>query len=144
MFSKWGAVAVASTYSTVGGLWEFGFKHDSNRPLESIAQHMLQWNVTNRNFLQRYGQIERYVNEWSADALVIHSVKSCRLFSAGQGDMREHFTKDLDVPTLLIESDIEDPRYFSEAQLKNRIDAFFESLEHRKLTRDKRAAGASI
>jgi benzoyl-CoA reductase subunit B len=144
MFSKWGAVAVASTYSTVGGLWEFGFKHDANRPLESIAQHMLQWNVTNRNFLQRYEQIERYVNEWSADALVIHSVKSCRLFSAGQGDMREHFTKELDVPTLLIESDIEDPRYFSEAQLKNRIDAFFESLEHRKLTRDKRAAGGSI
>ena len=144
MFSKWGAVAVASTYSTVGGLWEFGFKHDPNRPLESIAQHMLQWNVTNRNFLQRYEQIERYVNEWSADALVIHSVKSCRLFSAGQGDMREHFTKDLDVPTLLIESDIEDPRYFSEAQLKNRIDAFFESLEHRKLTRDKRLAGGNI
>lgn len=144
MFSKWGAVAVASTYSTVGGLWEFGFKHDANRPLESIAQHMLQWNVTNRNFLQRYGQIERYVKEWSADALVIHSVKSCRLFSAGQGDMREHFTKDLDVPTLLVESDIEDPRYFSEAQLKNRIDAFFESLEHRKLTRDKRLAGGNL
>jgi benzoyl-CoA reductase subunit B len=144
MFSKWGAVAVASTYSTVGGLWEFGFKHDPNRPLESIAQHMLQWNVTNRNFLQRYEQIERYVNEWSADALVIHSVKSCRLFSAGQGDMREHFTKDLDVPTLLVESDIEDPRYFSEAQLKNRIDAFFESLEHRKLTRDKRLAGGNL
>ena len=143
MFSKWGAVAVASTYSTVGGLWEFGFKHDPNHPLESIAQHMLQWNVTNRDFLQRYKQIERYVNEWSADALVIHSVKSCRLFSAGQGDMREHFTKDLDVPTLLIESDIEDPRYFSEAQLKNRIDAFFESLEHRKLTRDKRMAGGN-
>ena len=105
---------------------------------------MLQWNVTNRNFLQRYQQIERYVKEWSADALVIHSVKSCRLFSAGQGDMREHFTKDLDVPTLLVESDIEDPRYFSEAQLKNRIDAFFESLEHRKCTRDKRLAGGNI
>jgi len=139
MFSKWGAVAVASTYSTVGGLWEFGFKHDPNRPLESIAQHMLQWNVTNRNFLQRYEQIKRYVEEWSANALVIHSVKSCRLFSAGQGDMREYFTKDLDIPTLLIESDIEDPRYFSEAQLKNRIDAFFESLEHKKLVRGGKA-----
>ena len=46
--------------------------------------------------------------------------KSCRLFSAGQGDMREYFTKDLDIPTLLIESDLEDPRYFSEAQLRNR------------------------
>ncbi len=141
LFSKWGAVAVASTYSTVGGLWEFGFKHDSNRPLESIASHMLEWNLCNRTFLQRYDQIQRYVEEWSADALVIHSVKSCRLFSAGQGDMREHFTKDLGIPTLLVESDIEDPRYFSEAQLRNRIDAFFESLEHRKILHKSPAAG---
>ncbi|MCZ6752696.1 MAG: 2-hydroxyacyl-CoA dehydratase family protein [Acidobacteria bacterium] len=133
MFSRWGAVAVASTYSTVGGLWEFGFRHDSQRPLESIAMHMLKWNLTNRNFLQRYQQIKDYVDDWGADALVIHSVKSCRLFSAGQGDMREYFTKELNVPTLLIESDLEDPRYFSEAQLRNRVDAFFESLEHRKL-----------
>ncbi len=53
------------------------------------------------------------------------------LFSAGQGDMRDYFTKTLGVPTLYIESDLEDPRYFSEAQLKNRIDAYFEALEHR-------------
>lgn len=141
LFAKWGAVAVASTYSTVGGLWEFGFKHDSNRPLESIAEHMLEWNLTNRSFLQRYDQIHRYVKEWSADALVIHSVKSCRLFSAGQGDMREYFTKERGVPTLLIESDIEDPRYFSEAQMKNRIDAFFESLEHKKAVRQAATGG---
>jgi benzoyl-CoA reductase subunit B len=132
LFARWGAVAVASTYSTVGGLWEFGFRHDPQKPLESIARHMLQWNLTNRNFLQRYEQIRRYVEDWSADALVIHSVKSCRLFSAGQGDMREYFTKELGIPTLLVESDLEDPRYFSEAQMRNRIDAFFESLEHRR------------
>jgi len=135
LFSKWGAVAVASTYSTVGGLWEFGFRHDPDRPLESIADHMLQYNLTNRSFLQRYQQLKQYVEEWGADALVIHSVKSCRLFSAGQGDMREYFSKELGVPTLLIESDLEDPRYFSEAQMRNRIDAFFEALEHRKLVR---------
>ncbi|MFQ5521555.1 MAG: 2-hydroxyacyl-CoA dehydratase subunit D [Candidatus Methylomirabilia bacterium] len=135
LFSKWGAVVVASTYSTVGGLWEFGFRHDPNRPLESIAEHMLHYNLTNRSFLQRYDQIKQYLDEWGADALVIHSVKSCRLFSAGQGDMREYFSKELGVPTLLIESDLEDPRYFSEAQMRNRIDAFFEALEHKKLVR---------
>jgi benzoyl-CoA reductase subunit B len=140
MFSKWGAVAVASTYSTVGGLWEFGFRHDPVRPIESIARHMLFWNLTNRNFLQRYKQIREYVEGWSADALVIHSIKSCRLFSAGQGDMREYFAKELNVPTLLIESDLEDPRYFSEAQLRNRVDAFFESLEHRKMVAKQAAA----
>ena len=135
LFDRWGAVTVASTYSTVGGTWDFGFRHDPERPLESIAEHMLYANYTNENFLNRYAQIKRYIEEWSADALVIHSVKSCRLFTAGQGDMREYFSKDLGIPTLLIESDLEDPRYFSEAQLKNRIDAFFESLEHQKYYR---------
>ncbi len=143
MFSRWGAVAVASTYSTVGGLWEFGFRHDPAHPLESIARHMLSYNVCNRTFLQRYDQLERYVKEWHADAMVIHSVKSCRLFSAGQGDMREHFVRDLDVPTLLIESDLEDPRYFSEAQLRNRIDAFFEALEQRRITAGRAAGGVA-
>lgn len=55
--------------------------------------------------------------------------------------MREHFTKDLGIPTLLVESDIEDPRYFSEAQMKNRIDAFFESLEHKKIVHSAQATG---
>jgi benzoyl-CoA reductase subunit B len=134
MFAKWKACAVASTYSTVGGLWEFGFRHDPEHPFESVAMHMLANNVTNRNYLQRYDQIRRYVDEWKADGVVIHFVKSCRLFSAGQGDMRDYLTKQLGVPTLYIESDLEDPRYFAEAQTRNRIDAFFETLEHAKAT----------
>ncbi|MBI2462390.1 MAG: 2-hydroxyacyl-CoA dehydratase [Candidatus Rokubacteria bacterium] len=133
LFAKWGAVAVQSTYSTVGGIWEFGFRHDPERPLESIAEQMLVQNLTNRSLLDRYGQIRAYVEGWRADALVIHSIKSCRLFSAGQGDMREYFTKELGVPTLLVESDLEDPRYYAEAQMRNRIDAFFEALEHKKV-----------
>jgi benzoyl-CoA reductase subunit B len=133
LMTRWGAVAVQSTYSTVGGIWEFGFRHDPKRPLESIAEQMLRENLTNRSIVARYAQIKRYVEEWEADALVIHSIKSCRLFSAGQGDMREYFIKELGVPTLLVESDLEDPRYYAEAQLKNRIDAFFESLEHKKV-----------
>ncbi len=135
MFAKWKACAVASTYSTVGGLWEFGARHDPEQPFEAVAMHMLTQNVTNRNYLQRYEQIRRYIEEWKADGLIIHFVKSCRLFSAGQGDMRDYFTKTLGIPTLYLESDLEDPRYFAEAQTKNRIDAYFEALEHHHLTR---------
>jgi benzoyl-CoA reductase subunit B len=143
MFARWKACAVASTYSTVGGLWEFGFRHDPGTPFESVARHMLAQNVTNRNYLQRYEQIRRYVEEWNADGVIIHFVKSCRLFSAGQGDMRDYLTRTLGVPTLYIESDLEDPRYFSEAQIKNRIDAFFESLEHAKKTGRRPAPAAA-
>ncbi len=143
MFAKWKATAVASTYSTVGGLWEFGDRHDPERPFEAVAMHMLSQNVTNRNYLQRYEQIRRYLEEWNASGLIIHFVKSCRLFSAGQGDMRDYFTRTLGVPTLYLESDLEDPRYFAEAQTRNRIDAFFESLEHQQHTRAARAQGGA-
>jgi benzoyl-CoA reductase subunit B len=133
LFERWKAVAVQSTYSTVGGTWEFGFRHDPKRPLESIAEQMLTHNLCNRTMQERYRQIRHYVEGWSADALVIHSVKSCRLFSAGQGDMREYFTKELGIPTLMVESDLEDPRYYAEAQMRNRIDAFFESLQYKRI-----------
>lgn len=132
LFERWGAVAVQSTYSTVGGIWEFGFRHDPKHPLESIAEQMLVHNLCNQSILRRYDLIRRYIEEWRADAFVIHSVKSCRLFSAGQGDMREFFVKELSVPTLMLESDLEDPRYYADAQMRNRIDAFFESLAARK------------
>jgi hypothetical protein len=35
------------------------------------------------------------------------------------------------MPSLYIESDLIDPRYWSDAQIKNRVDAFFESLQQR-------------
>ena len=44
-----------------------------------------------------------------------------------------------DIPSLFIESDMMDRRVVSEAQLKNRIDAFFEGLA----TRRQQAAAAT-
>jgi benzoyl-CoA reductase subunit B len=132
LFKPWGVVGVASTYSKVGGLFDQGLRHDPSRPMESIADYVINC-YTNWNLGMRADLLHRYVQEYEADALVIHSVKSCRSFSVGQPDFRETFTHDLEIPTLMIESDLADPRYFSEAQLRNRVDAFFESLEHRRI-----------
>ncbi len=133
MFKTWGAVNVASTYTKVGGLWDTtGIRHDPEKPFESMAKYAMSGYV-NWSLAHRQRLIERYVKDYQADAVVIHSVKSCRSFAAGEADMREYFTKERDIPTLFIESDLVDPRYFQKAQMKNRIDAFFESLEHRKL-----------
>ncbi|MFQ5610588.1 MAG: 2-hydroxyacyl-CoA dehydratase [Anaerolineae bacterium] len=60
------------------------------------------------------------------------SIKSCRTTSTGLADSRRFFMKDRDLPSLYIESDMMDKRVVSEAQLKNRIDAFFEGLSARK------------
>lgn len=132
LFSHYNARCVASTYPKVAGLVDTGsFRLNPEKPIESIAEYMIHaycnWNMPVRTHL-----IERYVKDYRADAVVIHSIKSCRSFSMGQGDIREYLAKELDVPTLLVESDHVDPRYYSEAQMKNRIDAFFETLALRK------------
>lgn len=133
LFKNWGVVAVSSTYAKVGGLFDTGFRHDPERPLESIAEYCMGC-YTNISFPKRTALIKRYVEEYHADCLVIHSVKSCRSFSMGQADMREYFVHECGVPTLHLESDVADGRYFQRAQLRQRVDAFFEALEHRKLT----------
>ncbi len=134
LFKAWGVTGVASTYSKVGGLFETGIRHDPSRPMESVAEYVINC-YTNWNLSKRSALLHQYVKEFQADALVIHSVKSCRSFSVGQADFREVFSHELGIPTLMIESDLADPRYFSEAQLRNRVDAFFESLEHQRIVR---------
>ncbi|MEZ5617477.1 MAG: 2-hydroxyacyl-CoA dehydratase family protein [Rhodocyclaceae bacterium] len=53
------------------------------------------------------------------DGVVFHGIKSCRFVSSGMADTREYINKRLDVPTLYIESDLIDPRYWSDTQIKN-------------------------
>ena len=73
------------------------------------------------------------------DGVIYHPIKSCRTVSTGLADGRRQMTKDLDIPSLFIESDMMDRRVVSEAQMKNRIDAFFEGLA----TRRQRAVAAT-
>ena len=130
-FRKWGAVSVAATYPKVGGLFDRGFLHDPARPLDSIAEYSLGAYV-NQSWPLRRQIIGEYIRDFEADAVLIHGIKSCRSFTAGQGDLRDRLIHDHGIPTLYIESDHEDPRYFAPAQIKNRMDAFFESLDRRR------------
>jgi len=72
------------------------------------------------------------IDTLAADGLVYHPIKSCRTVSTGLADNRRALMAQRDVPSLFIESDMMDRRVVSEAQLKNRIDAFFEGLASRR------------
>jgi len=92
MFYEDGAVVVASTYTKVGGVYDLGFRHDPTNPLETLADYCLGC-YTNRNLSQRVGMLEKYVNEYQADGLLINSIKSCNSFSAGQLLMMQEVEK---------------------------------------------------
>jgi len=47
--------------------------------------------------------------------------------------MMRSLEEKLEIPVGFIESDLVDPRYFSYANIKNRLESFFQMLEQRKL-----------
>lgn len=132
MFYDEGAVVVASTYSKVGGVYDFGFRHDPQRPLESLAEYCLGC-YTNLNFPQRIEMICRYLEDYQADGLLINSIKSCNSFSAGQLLILREVERRTGKPAAFIESDLVDPRYFSAANIKNRLESYFQMIRQKRL-----------
>jgi len=119
MFTEWGGSFVGSSYLWfASGGANLGFEYDLDHPLESLAEGLL---VT-IDMIEPYG----------IDGVVYHPVKSCRTVSTGLADNRRAVMEATDVATLFMESDHMDKRVVSEAQLKNRVDAFFEGLATRK------------
>ncbi len=131
MFSDQGAVVVASTYTKVGGVYDTGFRHDPSRPLESLAEYCLGC-YTNLSLPSRVDLICRYIRDYDADGLLINSVKSCNSFSAGQLMMLREVERRTGRPGGFIESDLVDPRYFSGANIKNRLESYFQMIEQKK------------
>jgi benzoyl-CoA reductase subunit B len=131
MFAEEGAVVVASTYSRVGGVYDFGFRHDRSDPLGTMADYCSGC-YTNLNLPSRVAMLARYVEDYGADGFLVHSVKSCNSFSAGQLPMLREVERRTGVPGAFIESDLVDARYFSAANLKNRLESYFQMLEARR------------
>ncbi len=142
MFYDEGAVVVASTYSKVGGTYDFGFRHDPDRPLESLAEYCLGC-YTNLNFPQRIDMICKYIEDYQADGLLINSIKSCNSFSAGQLLILREVEKRTGKPAAFIESDLVDPRYFSAANIKNRLESYFQMIKAKRVAAQAATAGAS-
>ena len=132
IFYDMGAVIVASSYTKVGGVYDMGFRHDPTEPLESLSKYCMGC-YTNLNLPQRVNLLADYVKEYKADGFLINSIKSCNSFSAGQLMIMREIEQRSGVPVGFIESDLVDPRYFSYANIKNRLESYFQMLEQRKI-----------
>ena len=102
-----------------------------------VSSNRCRWAEIDRN---AEGQIvtERLANridrdyEYNADGFMINSVKSCNSFSVGQLLMLRQIEERTGVPGGFIESDLVDPRYFSAANIKNRIESYLQMLEQKR------------
>jgi benzoyl-CoA reductase subunit B len=134
MFAEWGGAFVSSTYLWfASGGTNLGYEYDLSRPLDSLAEGVLisVRHAMDSMFFQDQTLIDM-VKPFHVDGIVYHPIKSCRTVSTGLADNRRALLAAHDIGSLFIESDMMDKRVVSEAQLKNRIDAFFEGLATRK------------
>lgn len=134
MFSEHGGSFVNSTYLWfASGGSNLGFEYDLKDPIESLAEGVLVSvsDAMDSMFFQTRA-MAAMIDDFGVDGVVYHPIKSCRTTSAGLADNRRALMEIRDVASLFIESDMMDRRVVSEAQLKNRIDAFFEGLESRR------------
>ena len=137
LFYELGAITVASSYTKVGGLYDRGFRHDPDRPFETLAEYCMGC-YTNLSLPARTELLSSYVEEYDADGFLIHSVKSCNSFSAGQLLILREVEKRTGRPGGFIESDLVDSRYFSAANLKNRLESYLQMIEQ------KRSSGGAV
>jgi len=134
LFTDWGGTFVNSTYLWfASGGTNRGFEYDLKDPIASLAEGVLVSvrDAMDAMFFQDEA-LEQMIDEFDADGVIYHPIKSCRTVSTGLADGRRYLTKNRDIPTLFLESDMMDRRVVSEAQMKNRVDAFFEGLASRR------------
>jgi benzoyl-CoA reductase/2-hydroxyglutaryl-CoA dehydratase subunit BcrC/BadD/HgdB len=123
LFASNNACLVADTYTTA---WAVDIRIED--PLTSMADAYTKvyLNISIDIMLEQLiGLIERY----QADGLVMHSNRSCKPYSLGQYDLARAVTERTGKPALIIEADMTDSRVYSEAQTRERVEAFIESLQ---------------
>jgi benzoyl-CoA reductase subunit B len=131
MFYDEGAVVVASSYTKVGGVYDLGFRHDPDHPLESLADYCLGC-YTNRSLPMRTNMMCDYMEEYQADGFLVNSIKSCNSFAAGELLMLREIEERTGKPAAFIETDLVDPRYFSPANVKNRLESYFQMIAQKR------------
>jgi len=134
LFSDWGGVFVNSTYLWfASGGSNCGYQYDLSDPIASLAEGtLLSVRDAMDAMFDQTTMIQDSIERFGIDGVVYHPIKSCRTVSTGLADSRRALMEETGISSLFIESDLMDRRVVSEAQLKNRIDAFFEGLQSRK------------
>lgn len=125
------AVIVGATYIKVGGSYDLGWFHDPSRPLESLCEQATNC-YANHGLKIRTEVMEKHIRDFHADGILFNSIKSCKSYITGQLVMVKELEKKLGMPSGFFESDMMDARFYSEANIKNRIESYLRMIDQKR------------
>ncbi len=133
LFTDNNAAVVASTYCSS---WVFD-KFDENDPWNSMARAYTEIFI-NRSEKAKMEMLKKWFKEYSIDGIVYHDSKTCFNNSNAKFGMPQRLSKETGVPSLVVEGDLCDLRFFSEGQSITKIETFLEQLEDNKMALERK------
>ncbi len=128
LFIQNNAAVVASTYCNS---WVFD-AFDENHPFESSAKAYTEIFI-NRSEQAKQELLSELVRLFRIDGMIFHDAKTCANNSNNRFGMPQRITETLGIPTLVIEGDLCDLRFYSEGQSITKIETFIEQIESTKV-----------
>jgi len=141
----WFALAILNYFESLGAVFPIEITYHPPPPVEipSHAKHPLerlawrffrQWTQRNEEAQRRSGDpmvewMLEMIEDYKIDGVLAHRATTCRTIHVGQIHQLNVLRDYVDLPMLILESDICDVSAFDEAGTKDRIDTFVETLE---------------
>jgi benzoyl-CoA reductase/2-hydroxyglutaryl-CoA dehydratase subunit BcrC/BadD/HgdB len=122
------SAVVASTYCNS---WVFD-AFDERFPFESSAKAYTEIFI-NRSESAKEAILSRLVHDFNMDGIIFHDAKTCANNSNSRFGMPQRLREKLGIPTLVIEGDLCDLRFYSEGQSITKIETFLEQIENTKV-----------
>jgi benzoyl-CoA reductase/2-hydroxyglutaryl-CoA dehydratase subunit BcrC/BadD/HgdB len=102
-------------------------KNTSRQRIENYYNISLEQDA-NRPIEQRKKLIKKIIRDYNIQGVVMHMDRTCRPMSLPQYELMKYIQESLNVPAMLFHADSMDERYFSDAQVSTRLEAFLEGL----------------
>ena len=127
LFSQNNTMVAASTYCNSWVFEDF----DEKNPFESSALAYTKIFI-NRSENAKMEMLKQWVDEYKLDGIIFHDSKTCFNNSNAQFGMPLRLKEKYGIPSLIIEGDLCDLRFFSEGQSITKIETFIEQIASNK------------
>ena len=124
LLGSYGGVILTSLYVHA---WSLEFDLDKD-PLLAMAEQYVS-RFSNSTIEDRADMAVDLFKRYDMNGMIMFMNRSCKAVSFAVPSLRDILVKRTGIPALVFESDMGDPRFYSETQIRTRIEAYFETLD---------------
>jgi bcr-type benzoyl-CoA reductase subunit B len=117
------AVILTSLYTHA---WSYDF--DVSNPMRTLAENYTSV-FSNVELEERAERAVALFRQYSLNGNIMFMNRSCKAVTFGVLELRDMITEETGIPALVFESDMGDPRFYSEVQIRTRLEAYLETLD---------------